>query len=207
MVKILGISGSPRKASTYHALEIALQAAASKGGVETELISLKGKKIEPCRHCNYCKKNDSLCCIDDYMKELYPKIEEADAFIFASPVYLMNISPHLQALFSRLRPLHKNKGGSLRDKLAAGIAVGGTRNGGQETTLSAIIHSCLAKGIIFIGNKPGNYSGAMLWSKDQGAKGVDHDVIGCESLKNLGNRLAEVALIMGAVRNSKQADF
>ncbi len=201
MVKILGISGSPRKLSTYHALEIALKAAASKEGVETELISLKGKKIEPCHHCNYCKKNDSLCYIDDYMKELYPKLEEADAFIFASPVYVMNITPQLQALFSRLRPIHKIKGGSLRNKLAAGIAVGGTRNGGQEITLSAIIHSCLARGIIFVGNEPGNYSGAMVWSKDQGAKGVDHDVIGYESLKNLGNRLAEVALIMDADQN------
>jgi len=198
MAKILGVSGSPRRSATYRSLEIALEAAKQKEGIETEIISLHGKNIKPCYHCDLCKKKKVLCHIEDYMLELYPKLKEADAFIFASPVYAMNITPQLHSLFSRMRPLHEIKGGALRNKLASGIAVGGTRNGGQELTINAIIHACLTRGMIFVGNEPGNYSGAMVWSKDQGAKGVEEDKVGFESIKNLGNRLAEIALIMEA---------
>ncbi len=197
-VKLLGMSGSPRNMSTYRSLEIALSEAAKHEGVETEIVALKGMDIAPCNHCNYCKKHDSLCIIDDDMQQLYPKLKEADAFLFASPVYVMSVTPQLHALFTRMRCLHKLKGGVLRNKLASAISVGGTRHGGQEMTVSAIAHACLTRGIIFVGNEPGNYTGAMVWSKDNGRKGVDDDEIGCESLINVGNRLAEVSLCMKA---------
>ena len=65
MVKILGICGSPRKRSAYSALEAALEAAKNSGEeVETELIELRGKKINPCIHCNNClKKNMDRCTV------------------------------------------------------------------------------------------------------------------------------------------------
>ena len=200
MTTILGICGSPRKASTYHALEITLQAAASTGRVTTEMISLYNKVVQPCNQCDGCKKpgRQELCRIKDDMADIYPRLTGADAIIFASPVYSMNMTPQLDALFSRMRPFFQLKGGALRNKLASAIAVGGSRNGGQESTVMAICHACLSRGLIFVGNEPGNYSGAMVWSNDRGAKGVDEDVSGCESLKNLGSRFAEVAGIMKA---------
>ena len=195
--KLLGVSGSPRKSATRRALQIALEEAERVYGnrIEVEMISLHGKKIAPCNHCNYCKKNDSLCVIDDAMTELYGKISEADSFLFASPVYAMNVTPQLHAFFSRMRPLHKIKGGVLRNKLGAGIAVGGTRNGGQEQTINSIINACLTRGIIYVGGEPGNYSGAMVCSRDNGPAGVEEDEVGMESLKNMGARIAEVTLM------------
>lgn len=195
MAKILGISGSPRKSATYRSLELALEAAKQNNSIQTEIISLSGKNLKPCNHCNWCKRENKLCRIEDYMKEMYPKIIEADAFIFASPVYVMNVTPQLHALFTRMRPLMKPKGGILRNKIVSGIAVGGVRNGGQEITINAIAHAAYTRGMIFVGNEPGNYSGAMIWSKDQGAKGVEEDNINVESLQNLGARLAEVVLL------------
>ena len=44
MVKILGISGSPRHKSCNDAMTAALGAAAQVEGVETELVELRGKK-------------------------------------------------------------------------------------------------------------------------------------------------------------------
>jgi len=195
--KILGVSGSPRKSSTLRALEIALGEAQHRydDRVETELVSLHGKKLAPCNHCNYCKRNDSLCVIDDAMTELYEKIAEADSFLFASPVYAMNITPQMHAFFTRMRPLHKVKGGALRNKLAGGIAVGGTRNGGQEQTINAIINACLTRGMIYVGGEPGDYSGAMVWSKDNGPEGVEQDEEGLDALLCMGARIAEVTLM------------
>ena len=48
MVKILGICGSPRRKSAYTALLAALEAARDSGEqVETELVELRGRKINP----------------------------------------------------------------------------------------------------------------------------------------------------------------
>jgi multimeric flavodoxin WrbA len=76
---ILGICGSPRKAATLKALEIALEAAgeAGAGEVETELVFFKGRKISPCNHCNACKRNGGTCIIEDDMKPLYEKVLKA----------------------------------------------------------------------------------------------------------------------------------
>lgn len=198
MRKILGISGSPRKSATYHALEVALGEAERVHGdlVETEMISLHNKKIAPCNHCNYCKNNNSLCILNDAMTDLYEKLVDADAFLFASPVYAMNVTPQMHAFFSRMRPIHRVKGGALRNKIAGAIAVGGTRNGGQEQTVNALINAALTRGIIFVGGEPGDYSGAMVWSKDNGKEGVEEDEEGYDALLCLGARIAELSSLL-----------
>lgn len=197
---VVGVSGSPRKSATYYSLELVLQEAerAGEGEIVTEMINLHDSKVTPCNHCNYCKRNKSLCIIEDSMTEIYPTLREAAAFVFASPVYAMNITPQLAAFFTRMRPLHEVGGGILRNKIATGVAVGGTRNGGQEHTINAIINACLTRGIVYVGNEPGNYSGAMVWSKDNGRKGVDEDTLGRESLINLGGRIAGMTRIVAA---------
>ena len=74
MTTILGICGSPRKAATYHALEIALQATASTGRVTTEMIALHNKVIQPCNQCDWCQnpEREELCRIKDDMTDIYP---------------------------------------------------------------------------------------------------------------------------------------
>ena len=59
-------------------------------------------------------------------------------FVIASSVYVFNASPQLGAFFSRMRPLFHIAKTSLRDKFGVAIAVGGTRNGGQEATGTTI---------------------------------------------------------------------
>lgn len=201
-VRILGVNGSPRKSSTYRALELALAAARELDGVETELISLHGKGVGPCNHCDWCKRNQKLCRLEDDMEQFYPKIMDAHAILVASPVYAMNVTPQMQAFISRWRPIHHVRRGVLRDKLAAGITVGGTRHGGQEIAMSALAHGMMARGLIFIGNEPGNYSGAMVWSHDKGAVGTEEDTVGTDSLRKLGQRLARLALQMEAGRQA-----
>ena len=46
MAKILGISGSPRNKSTEYALGEALKSIESRNGIETSMITLRGKKLE-----------------------------------------------------------------------------------------------------------------------------------------------------------------
>ena len=129
MAKILGISGSPRNKSTEYALGEALKSIESRDGIETSMITLRGKKIAPCNGCGYCKKNKTWCCLKDDFEPLLKEFMEADAYLFGSPVYAYGPTPQLSAFFSRMRPLFHVYPELMRDKIGSAFAVGGTRIG------------------------------------------------------------------------------
>ena len=56
-MKVLGISGSPRKNGTTARL---VNTILDESGMYTEFISLAGKKIGPCIYCLACAK-DNVC--------------------------------------------------------------------------------------------------------------------------------------------------
>jgi len=198
MVKIVALSGSPRAGATEYALQEALKTIEEPGKVEVEFLTIRGKKISPCTGCDYCKKNKTWCVIRDDFKELFDKILEADAVILGSPVYVFGAVPQITAFFSRMRPAHHTCPGILNNKLGASIAVGGTRNGGQEMTVNTLNNLMLSRGFNIVSNITGGYIGAFVWSKDQKAAGSQADEIGMNGVKSLAKKLAETAYIYKA---------
>jgi len=101
-VKVIGLAGSPRKRSNTGILvEEALQGA-NDSGAETEFFKLSQMKIAPCKACMHCKSNQGKCVTDDDMQILYKEIEEADAFILGSPVYMWQMSAQTKIFTDRL---------------------------------------------------------------------------------------------------------
>ena len=93
-MKILGIVGSPRKGgNTEQLTRIALEEV-QKEGIEVELISLAGKKIEPCTGCGGCRSTGE-CVIKDDFEAIYDKMVAAEGFILTSPFIL---APQLRRL-------------------------------------------------------------------------------------------------------------
>ncbi|MBI2829572.1 MAG: flavodoxin family protein [Chloroflexi bacterium] len=95
-VRILGISGSPRKAgNTAEMVKFTLAAAESMGYVETEYITLADYKLFPCNDCKKCigfnkPADDPMMCYEypeDEMWKLREKEREADAILLGFPVY------------------------------------------------------------------------------------------------------------------------
>lgn len=201
MVKIIGLSGSPRKGATEYLVREALNSISNIADIEVDFISLCGKKIEPCNNCDACRRNKTWCIIKDDMNELLKRFIEADAFIIGSPVYGYSATPQLYAFFSRMRPLFHMFPETLRNKFGVALATGGKRNGGQEATVNAIINLMLAKGINIVSNEVGGYAGAYLWSKDLKEVGAKEDEIALEYGRKLANKLAEVALIYDKGKN------
>ncbi len=197
MPKILGVCGSPRNAATEYVLRKALEIASEIQGIETDMILLRGKKINFCIHCNRCIKEEKTICTlyDDDMTELYEHFYAADAYLIASPVYEMNVSAQLAAFFNRFRPTYlllKSNPAHFSDKFGSAIAVGGTRNGGQETTINAIHGFYHTQGITIINGGMGCYGGAAVWSQDRGAQGAQEDEIGMKNALLLARKLAQV---------------
>ncbi|CAK7078557.1 flavodoxin family protein [uncultured Tissierella sp.] len=196
MIKILGISGSPRHGATEYAVQEALRAAKETvTEIETEYWSVRGKKIGPCVHCDACIRNKTMCIIKDDLQELESKILEADAFIIGSPVYDMNITAQLTAIFNRLRPIYLVHAGKLQNKVGAAITTGGTRYGGQEMAKLPIINFYLMHEMLVTGGLGGCYIGGTIWSKDAKAQGAEEDTVGMDTIKRLGKGVAEAVMV------------
>ena len=103
-MKIIGINGSPRKNwNSATLLKKALEGASSQGA-ETELVNLYELKYMGCISCFACKRKDGQhgkCAMKDDLTPILEKLETADAIIFSSPIYFMNITAGMTALLER----------------------------------------------------------------------------------------------------------
>lgn len=108
-MKIIAVNGSPRKNwNTATLLNKALDGAASQGA-EVELVNLYDLKYRGCISCFACKRKDGQhgkCAMKDDLTHILEKIETADAIIFGSPIYYMNITAGMTALLERFLYSH-----------------------------------------------------------------------------------------------------
>lgn len=202
MAKILAICGSVRTAATDYALKEAVKEAEKIPGIETEIWSVKGKKIASCIQCDACVRNKSMCIIQDDFQEIQEKLLNADALLIASPVYDMTITPQLGALLSRTRPCYIVYPGHFKYKPGGAIAVGGTRHGGQEFVNQTILNFYLMLEMFALGGLGGCYNGGKIWSKDNKAQGTIEDEIGLVTVRNLGKALGEATIVSSEGRKA-----
>ena len=186
---ILGISGSPRKMATEHILGEALKMLEEKG-FQTELFTVRGKSLSPCKHCDYCLKNKE-CVVKDDMYQLYPLIREAEGFVFATPVYNGGMSAQTKIVIDRTRATLAAEPKALRQKPGMAIAVGGDRMGGQELAVQQIHTFYILNGMIPVsGGFFGANLGATFWSHDT-LEEAKKDDEGFRSLRKTPRRFAE----------------
>jgi multimeric flavodoxin WrbA len=100
--KILVIAGSPRRHGNSTILAETAAEAAREAGADVEVIHLGELSISPCTACDACRKNpNGGCIIQDDMVAIYPKLEEVNGLILASPVYWFTMSAQLKAFIDR----------------------------------------------------------------------------------------------------------
>ncbi len=144
-VKILGISGSPRKdGNTASMVKFCLEWAETMGYVDTEYVSLADYEFRPCTGCMKCfgfmaPAEDEYKCYDfenDGINFLAPKVGQCDGLLIGFPVYTGGIPGILRIFIEKLThfgPMSFNKhAGGLRYKALGIISQGGQLYGGQE---------------------------------------------------------------------------
>lgn len=192
MVKVMGMVGSPRAGgNTQKLMEVALEAA-QEAGAATELLTLHDKEMEPCIACDICRETGE-CAIYDDVPGVLERMVEADAIIIGSPVYFGNVTGQLKILMDRSRPLRREF--KLKNKVCGALAVGASRNGGQETTIQAIHHYLLIQDAILVGDGDplAHYGGAGVGGP---VGDTESDDPGLETSRNLGRRVAELARLL-----------
>lgn len=192
--RIIGVCCSPRKnQSTRFALETCLEAIRSQSKqTETELIDLADLNVGPCVACGQCTK-ELKCSQEDDFAQLIPIFESPDVagMIVATPVYFGTMTAQAKAFLDRCVMFRRN-GALLRNKVGGVIAVGGFRNGGQETTIQSVHAAMLIQDMIVVGD--GNttfHFGGTVWSGCP--DGYEKDAFGLDTVRNLGHRVIEIA--------------
>ena len=101
-MKILAIHGSPRtvRSGTRRLAGFVLDEAEG-AGAETEMIDLCDYRVTPCTDCEGCRLTGT-CVHDDDVPALVARMKEADGIVFASPVYIDNVTGQMKVFFDRL---------------------------------------------------------------------------------------------------------
>lgn len=183
--KIIGVACSPRRGrTTAGAVEAALDAAKKTGsGIETELVDLGELDI-----AGWKGKNQP----DDDFTPLLSKFTDpaVGALIIGSPCYFRSISSLCKAFIERCAPL-RSPDMLLADKPLGVVAVGGSRNGGQELVISQIQTAMLSFGMIPVGgHAPAFQGGTLVSAKDS----ISGDESGLNSARMIGKRIGELVL-------------
>jgi multimeric flavodoxin WrbA len=142
-MKVLMISGSRNPQGQTAAAANAVLMGAEAAGAEVERMFLPTLDVQRCRQCEdsgwgICR-SEGQCVIEDDFADIVDKVREADAVVFATPVYFSDLSESMRAFTDRLRRICMHDAGKvgIADKRAVGVCVAGGGGGGApECTAS-----------------------------------------------------------------------
>ena len=179
-MKVLLVNGSPKaNGNTARALaEVAEQLNAE--GIDTEVFQLGAKPIRDCIGCGQCGKLGGRCTFDDdVVNELIAAAEQADGFVFGSPVYYAHPSGRILSALDRAF-----YAGSKAFAHKPGAAVAVARRGGTSTTFDVLNkYFTINQMPVVASTYWNNVFGAMPGEAAQDAEGL-------ATMRNIGKNMA-----------------
>lgn len=184
-VKVLALNSSPRpKGNTTQLIEMVFDAIkAENAAIETELIQLNNKKINPCLGCAKCfKTKDKKCIQNDDLNEIIEKMLDYDCIMLGSPVYWAAITGKMKCLTERTGMVSLANGHLLKRKI--GVPIIAVRRQGAMPVFSTMVYFFHAMQMLM--------TGATYWNLGFGlAPGeVQKDDEGKQNMASLGQNIA-----------------
>ena len=183
MSKVILLNASPRANSNTKMVLEQCAREIEKEGVDTEIISLRGMKIQSCIACGKCAEKGN-CVLPDGLDEIIEKIRDADGFIPAAPVYFGTARGDLMAALQRIGKVSRG-GDRFLDWMVGGpIAV--ARRGGVTLTLQEMLMFFAINNMIV--------AGSTYWNMViAGAEGTAlEDSEGIETIRLFGRNVAKI---------------
>ena len=177
-MKVILVNGSPHKdGCTYTAL-CEVEKVLNKEGIETEIFQVGNKPVAGCIGCNSCIKTGK-CFIDDKVNEFLAKVDEADGFVFGSPVHFAAASGELTSFMDRAFYGRTNK---FKGKL--GAAVVSCRRGGASAAFDQISKYFTMTCMPVVSSQ--------YWNQVHGTNSeeVKKDLEGMQTMRTLGSYMA-----------------
>jgi multimeric flavodoxin WrbA len=171
-MKILCISGSPRgeHGNTFGlAKEAVAGITTAEPGASVEYIHLGSLRVEFCTGCGACHRKLLSCPLKDDIAPVLHSMREAEAIIFASPVYINHVTAQLKALIDRSSPfIHCQM---LTGKYGAVFATSG--GGPHAMVLDYLKEYLLSCGAQYVGGVSGPMSRFDAMKEEAKTLGVD----------------------------------
>ncbi len=170
----------------------------NKGLAELEFLGGKVETIHaadilrnlPVPFCTACSSPcQGKCSEGTRLAEVLHILRKADGLLLGSPVYFGTISAQLKAFWDKIRCLRTEK--SLLNVVGGAVAVGASRFGGQEGTLSTMQQMMLVQGMTLVGGGQKEFDCGHYGVAAQ--RPVQEDAAAQERIVILARRLFEVA--------------
>jgi multimeric flavodoxin WrbA len=175
MPKVLLISGSPKPEGNTAQLMRECARIIEEQGVETEIVSLAGRKIESCTACGKCTEL-GYCTLEDDLGEIMTKVKGSEGFIVGSPVYFGTARGDVMAALQRIGYVSQKTDRFLSGKVGGAIAV--ARRGGHTFTLQEMLMFFLINDMIVPGSTYWNMVFGRLpgeiWKDTEGIETIRH---------------------------------
>jgi len=186
-MKAIAICGSPRANGNTELLLTRCLDKLAGSGIETQLITLHGKKIHGCMACGACRqRQDGACAIDDDFAEVFEAIKAADIIVVGSPVYFGSATPELMAVLDRAGYVSRPNGNKyLSRKIGGPIVV--ARRAGQNFTFAQLLYWFMINDMVV----PGSSYWNIAVGRDAGE--VANDAEGLATVDRFAENLAWVA--------------
>ncbi len=185
-MKVLLINGSPRKNGNT---SIALQEVADtlrKEGIETETVWIGNKPVRGCSACCRCKSGEPYPdghtgCVfnDDVCNSISAKYQEADGFVFGSPVYYGQPNG---ALLSIMQRSFYSNGAAVQNKPAAVVAV--CRRGGATAAFQCLNMPLQMMNMPVVSSQYWN----IAYGREPGQAALDKE--GMQTMRTLAHNMA-----------------
>jgi multimeric flavodoxin WrbA len=183
-MKVLGISGSPRRGGNTDILIHTALGVLAENGLETEFLSLADRPVKPCLACGRCFQSEVIQCLqeDPAFEGILEKFAVADGVLIGSPVYFGSATPQMMSLLDRVGYVARRHPQLLRRKVGAAIVV--ARRAGQNFTFAQLNYFFLISEMIV----PGSTYWNVAVGREKGE--VQDDREGMETVKTLARNMA-----------------
>ena len=175
MAKVILISGSPKPEGNTAQLMNDCARLIREQGVETEVISFSGMKIESCTACGNCGES-KVCSLQDGLNDVIEKLRGVQGFIVGSPVYFGTARGDVMSALQRIGQVSKRSDQFLTGMVGGPIAV--ARRGGHTFTLQEMLMFFLINDMIVPGSTYWNMVFGRLpgeaWKDQEGIDTIRH---------------------------------
>lgn len=165
MMKIVILSGNPKKDGLCQSVIDAVKLGAIEGGAEVEEVRLCDLDLTRCQVCGEgwgpCRAENYCIYGSDGFDEVKARLQSSDAIVLASPVYWGETSEAFKSVIDRLRRCEFNQAEVLRDKQVLLIATPGGSGNGLLSCFEQMDRFCRHTGAIIF-----DYIGVNRWNSD-----------------------------------------
>jgi multimeric flavodoxin WrbA len=197
MLKVLLISGSPKAEGNTAQLIRECAKIIQAQGVETEIVSFSGMKIESCTACGKCTEL-GVCSLEDGLNDVMKTLRASQGLIVGSPVYFGTARGDVMAALQRIGYVSRMTDQFLSGKVGGAIAV--ARRGGHTFTLQEMLMFFLINDMIV----PGSTYWNMVFGRLPGE--VWQDKEGIETIRHFAGNVASLVKKLYGQENGPTAD-